>query len=114
MNFSLPGRRWDTIKDKIIIEGSEVILLAEDGPEQVRVARRVPVDSLLRYVARVMPPPLPVLPPGTRWLRQRKDLLLLAVEHPPQCRTLKVSGGKKGKTGKKLRDAATSSSVGAE
>jgi hypothetical protein len=63
------------------------------------VARRVPVDSLLRYVARVMPPPLPVLPPGTRWLRQRKDLLLLAVEHPPQCRTLKVSGGKKGGDG---------------
>lgn len=91
-----PGRRWDTIKDKIIIEGSEVILLAEDGPGQTRVARRVPVDALLRYVARVMPPPLPVLPPGTRWLRQRKELLLLAVEHPPQCRTLKVSGGKKG------------------
>jgi hypothetical protein len=63
------------------------------------VARRAPVDSLLRYVARVMPPPLPVLPPGTRWLRERKDLLLLAVEHPPQCRTLKVSGGKKGDDG---------------
>ena len=33
---------------------------------------------------------------GTRWLRRRKDLLLLAVEHPPQCRTLRVSAAKKG------------------
>ncbi len=46
-----------------------------------------------------MPPPLPVLPPGTRWLRQRKDLLLLAVEEGPQCRTLRVSAGKKGEDG---------------
>ena len=63
------------------------------------MARRVPVEALLRYVSRVMPPPLPVLPPGSRWLRRRKDLLLLAVEHPPQCRTLRVSGGKKGDDG---------------
>jgi len=60
------------------------------------VARRVPVETLLRFVSRIMPPPLPVLPPGTRWLRQRQDLLLLAVEHPPQCRTLRVSSSKKG------------------
>ncbi len=63
------------------------------------MARRAPLDSLLRYVSRVMPPPLPVLPAGSRWLRQRKDLLLLAVEHPPQCRTLRVSRGKKGDDG---------------
>jgi hypothetical protein len=85
-----------TIKDKIIIEGGEVMLLEEAGPGEVRVARRAPVEALLRFVAKVMPPPLPVLPPGTRWLRRRKDLLLLAVEHPPQCRTLQVSDVKKG------------------
>ncbi len=72
------------------------MLLEEAGPGEVRVARRARLDSLLRYVAQVMPPPLPVLPPGTRWLCRKKDLLLLAVEHPPQCRTLKVSGGRKG------------------
>ncbi len=66
------------------------------GLAPARVARRAPLASLLRYVSRVMPPPLPLLPPGSRWLRQRKDLLLLAVEDPPQCRTLRVSGGKKG------------------
>ena len=74
-------------------------MLEEAGAGEVRVARRVPVEALLRYVSRVMPPPLPVLPPGTRWLRRRKDLLLLALEHPPQCRTLRVSGGKKGDDG---------------
>ncbi len=46
-----------------------------------------------------MPPALPVLPPGSRWLSRRKDLLLLAVEDPPQCRTLRVSRGKKGDDG---------------
>jgi hypothetical protein len=66
------------------------------GDGQTRVARRAKLESLLRYVARVMPPALPVLPPGSRWLRRRKDLLLLAVEHPPQCRSLLVSAGKKG------------------
>ncbi len=60
------------------------------------MARRARLDSLLRYVARVMPPPLPVLPPGTRWLCRKKDLMLLTVEHPPQCRTLRISAGKKG------------------
>jgi len=60
------------------------------------VARRAPIDSVLRYVARVMPPPLPVLPPGTRWLAARKDLLFLVVEHPPQCRSLRASWEKKG------------------
>ena len=72
--------------------------MEKDGPAPARVARRAPLASLLRYVSRVMPPPLPLLPPGSRWLRQRKDLLLLAVEDPPQCRTLRVSGGKKGRT----------------
>jgi hypothetical protein len=66
------------------------------GTEPERVARRAPLNAVLRYVVRVMPPALPVLPPGTRWLCQRKDLLNLVVEHPPQCRTLQVSGGKKG------------------
>jgi hypothetical protein len=60
------------------------------------VARRAPLNSVLRYLSLVMPPPLPVLPPGTRWLCRRKDLLCLVVEHPPQCRTLRVSRGKKG------------------
>ncbi|MGA9756236.1 MAG: hypothetical protein WBV23_13955 [Desulfobaccales bacterium] len=60
------------------------------------MSRRAPLDAVLRYVARVMPPPLPLLPPGTRWLCRKKDLLYLVVEHPPQCRTLRVSGGKKG------------------
>lgn len=60
------------------------------------MARRAKLDSLLRYVAKVMPPPLPVLPAGTRWLCRRKDLMLLVVEHPPQSRSLQVSGGKKG------------------
>jgi hypothetical protein len=60
------------------------------------VVRRAPLNAVLRYVARVMPPALPVFPPGTRWLCRRKDLLCLAVEHPPQCRTLRVSRGKKG------------------
>ncbi|MGA7578656.1 MAG: hypothetical protein ACLQUW_03005 [Desulfobaccales bacterium] len=73
--------------------------MEKDGPAPARVARRAPLASLLRYVSRVMPPPLPLLPPGSRWLRQRKDLLLLAVEDPPQCRTLRVSGGKKGEDG---------------
>lgn len=73
--------------------------MEEDGSGQPRVARRLPVEALLRYVSRVMPPPLPVLPAGSRWLARRKDLLLLAVEHPPQCRTLKVSGEKKGGDG---------------
>ena len=50
----------------------------------------------MRYVARVMPSPMPVLPPGTRWLCRKKDLFNLMVEHPPQCRTLRVSRGKKG------------------
>lgn len=71
-------------------------MLEETGPGEVRVARRMPVEALLRYVSRVMSPPLPILPLGTRWLRRRKDLLLLAVEHPPQCRTLRVSRDKKG------------------
>jgi hypothetical protein len=62
----------------------------------VRVACRAPLEAVLRYVARVMPPPLPVLPPGTRWLTRKKDLLFLVVEHPPQCRTLRVSREKKG------------------
>jgi hypothetical protein len=43
-----------------------------------------------------MPPVLPVLPPGTRWLCQRQDLMLLVVEQLPQGRTLRVSAGKKG------------------
>jgi hypothetical protein len=43
-----------------------------------------------------MPPPLPLLPPGTRWLCRKQDLLSLVVEHPPQCRTLRLSSGKKG------------------
>jgi len=60
------------------------------------VGRRAPLDAVLRYVARVMPPPVPILPPGTRWLCRRKDLLQLVVEHPPQCRTVRVSRGKKG------------------
>jgi len=60
------------------------------------VARRAPIDSLLRYVARVMPPPLPVLPPGTRWLAARKELLFLVVEHLPQGRSLRGSWEKKG------------------
>jgi len=72
------------------------LLLEEAGPGEVRVARRAPLEAVLRYVARVMPPQLPVLPPGTRWLCRRKDLLCLVVEHPPQCRTLRVSRGKKG------------------
>ena len=72
------------------------MLLEEAGPGEVRVARRAPLEAVLRYVARVMPPQLPVLPPGTRWLCRRKDLLCLVVEHPPQCRTLRVSRGKKG------------------
>ena len=60
------------------------------------MARRAPLNAVLRFAARVMPPPLPVLPPGARWLCRRQDLLFLVVEHPPQCRTLRVSGGKKG------------------
>jgi hypothetical protein len=68
----------------------------EEGEGGVRVARRAPIDALLRYVAKVMPPALPVLPAGVRWLCQRKDLLNLVVEHPPQSRTLQVAGGKKG------------------
>lgn len=68
----------------------------EAGQGESRVARRAPIDSLLRYVARVMPPPLPVLPAGTRWLAARKDLLFLVVEHFPQCRTLRGSWAKKG------------------
>ncbi len=66
----------------------------EEG--NVGVSRRAPLEAVLRYVAQVMPPALPVLPPGTRWICHKKDLLCLAVEHPPQCRTLRVSGGKKG------------------
>jgi hypothetical protein len=84
------------IKDKIIITGSEMILQEDAGAAQVRVARRVPLNAVLRSVARTMPPPLPVLPPGTRWLCRRKELLNLVVEHPPQCRTLRVSSSKKG------------------
>jgi len=84
------------IKEKIIISADELVLHDEYADGQGRVARRTKLDSLLRYVARVMPPPLPVFPPGTRWLCRRKDLMLLAVEHPPQCRSLQVSGGKKG------------------
>ena len=60
------------------------------------MARRTPIDSLLRYVARVMPAPLPVLPPGTRWFAARKDLLFLVVEHLPQCRSLRGSWAKRG------------------
>jgi hypothetical protein len=60
------------------------------------VGRRAPLEAVLRYVAQVMPPPLPVLPPGARWLCRKKDLLCLVVEHPPQCRTLRVSRAKKG------------------
>lgn len=71
-------------------------MLEEAGPGEVRVGRRAPVNAVLRYAARSMPPPLPLLPPGTRWLCRRKDLLNLVVEHPPQCRTLRVSRGKKG------------------
>jgi hypothetical protein len=73
-----------------------MILQEEAGDGQVRVARRAPLEAVLRYVARVMPSPLPLLPPGIRWLCRQKDLLNLVVEHPPQCRTLRVSWGKKG------------------
>jgi hypothetical protein len=72
------------------------LLLENLGPGEVRVVRRAPLDAVLRYVARIMPPPLAILPPGLRWLCRRKDLLHLVVEHPPQCRTLRVSRGKKG------------------
>jgi hypothetical protein len=68
----------------------------ETGANQVRVARRAPLEAVLRYVGRVMPAPLPVLPPGARWLCRKKDLLCLVVEDPPQCRTLRVSRSKKG------------------
>ncbi len=71
-------------------------LLEDGGDRESRLVRRAPMDSLLRYVARVMPPPLPILPPGARWLAARKDLLFLVVEHLPQCRSLKGSWGKKG------------------
>ncbi|MBM4300373.1 MAG: hypothetical protein FJ121_02420 [Deltaproteobacteria bacterium] len=84
------------IKDKIIITGADMILQEEAGEGQLRVARRAPLEAVLRYAARVMPPPLPVLPPGARWLCRKKDLFFLVVEHPPQCRTLRVSRGKKG------------------
>jgi hypothetical protein len=84
------------IRDKIIIAGEEILLQEDLGEGQVRVARRAPLDAVLRYVSRVMPPPLPLLPPGSRWLCRRKDLLSLVVEHPPQCRTLRLSSGKKG------------------
>jgi hypothetical protein len=60
------------------------------------VVRRTRLNSLLRYLARLMPPPVPLLPAGTRWFCQKKDLLLLVVEEPPQCRSLQVSEGKKG------------------
>jgi hypothetical protein len=60
------------------------------------VVRRAPLEAVLRYAARVMPPPLPVLPPGTRWLCRKKDLLQLVLEHAPQCRTLRCSRGKQG------------------
>lgn len=73
-----------------------MILQEEAGAGEGRVGRRAPLEAVLRYVARVMPPPLPILPPGTRWLCRRKDLLQLVVEHPPQCRTVRMSGGKKG------------------
>jgi hypothetical protein len=73
-----------------------MILQEDAGAGQVRVARRAPLDAVLRYVAYAMPPDVPVLPPGTRWLCRKKDLLNLVVEHPPQCRTLRVSSGKKG------------------
>jgi hypothetical protein len=43
-----------------------------------------------------MPPPLPLLPPGARWMATRKDLVFLAVEHLPQCRSLRASWEKKG------------------
>lgn len=68
----------------------------QDDSASARVARRAPLEAVLRYVARVMSPPLPILPPGTRWLSRRKELLQLVVEHPPQCRTLRISSGKKG------------------
>ncbi|MHB9072696.1 MAG: hypothetical protein ACYC6G_04145 [Desulfobaccales bacterium] len=84
------------IRDKIIITGSEIILQEEAGAGEGRVGRRAPLEAVLRYVARVMPPRLPILPMGTRWLCRRKDLLQLVVEHPPQCRTVRVSRGKKG------------------
>jgi hypothetical protein len=79
-----------------VVSGEEIILLEDMGNEPARVARRAPLNAILRYVARVMPPPLPVLPPGSRWFCRRKDLLTLVVEHPPQCRTLRISSGKKG------------------
>jgi len=73
-----------------------MILQEESGGGEVRVARRAPLEAVLRYAAHVMPPPLPLLPPGSRWLCRRKDLLCLVVEDPPQCRTLRVSRGKQG------------------
>jgi len=73
-----------------------MILQEESGPAEGRVVRRAPLNAVLRYVAWAMPPPLPVLPPGARWLCRKKDLLFLVVEHPPQCRTLRVSRGKQG------------------
>jgi hypothetical protein len=95
LNFN-ENQRINTIRDQIIIAGREAQLLEDGGGQEGRVARRAPVDSLLRYVAKVMPPPLPVLPPGTRWLASRKDHLFLVVEHLPQCRTLRGSWDKKG------------------
>lgn len=73
-----------------------MILQEETGNGSPRITRRAPLEAVLRYTAKVMPPVLPILPPGTRWLCQRKDLLSVVVEHPPQCRTLAVSGRKKG------------------
>lgn len=54
------------------------------------------MEALVRYLAWTKPDPLPLLPPGVRWLCQQKDLLFLVVEHPPQCRTLLISNEKIG------------------
>ena len=73
-----------------------MMLQEEGGDRPVTGGSAAPLEAVLRYVARVMPSPLPLLPPGIRWLCRKKDLLYLVVEHPPQCRTLRVSRGKKG------------------
>jgi hypothetical protein len=96
------GQGIELIKEKIVFEEKEVLLLEEGSNKQLRVARRTRLHTLLRYLSRLMPPPLPLLPAGTRWLCQKQNLLLLVLEDPPQCRSLSVSEGKKGDKGEYL------------
>lgn len=76
--------------DAIQIEGTAVRLyrLRSDGTQVL--SREVTVKDLVRALSRHGP--LPLLPPGSRWVQRAGRALAVVVEHPPQVRAIRWIG----------------------